>query len=209
MKRDPSLTSFPTPINPTTLSLPKEKKIELMKAKMAEMLEIVGLNTSDPTLSSTAEKYATMMVEEMFSSLDPKTFPHISYETVDFAKNETVILKNITLLSWCEHHLVPMSGLAHIAYIPKNRIIGLSKINEVVRYFARRPQLQERLTSQIAESLSIILETDDIAVVTHLKHYCIAARGVEDAQTRAQMHVLKGKFETDPLKHFEFFSSLK
>lgn len=205
---DPAITRFPNPIAKNAFTLTSEEKIRQMQPHIRAMLTILGLDMEDPSLAKTPEKYARMLVDEIFSGLDPALFPEINFESVSFEKNEMTILKNIALTSFCEHHLVPMMGFCHIAYIPKKRLLGLSKINKIVRYFAKRPQLQERLTSQIGDSLSLILETEDVAVMTVLTHCCVIARGVEGESCKAQMHVLKGVFQTDPQKHLEFFSSI-
>jgi GTP cyclohydrolase I len=204
----PAITHFPTAINLEKLRVSKEKRVELISEKMRDILEILGLDANDPSLISTPEMVARMYVEEIFSGLDPANFPEIVLQEQSLPQGEMVLVKNITLTSFCEHHFVPMNGIAHVAYIPKRHIIGLSKIHRIVRYFGRRPQLQERLTAQIADSLSILLQTEDVAVYTSASHHCVISRGVEDTPSETDMHVLRGVFQSEKGIREEFFSCI-
>ncbi|MCH9627696.1 MAG: GTP cyclohydrolase 1 [Chlamydiales bacterium] len=181
-----------------------EKKKETIAFHFEKILEALGLDLSDPSLSKTPDRVAQMYVDEIFSGLNPVSFPEVTIhnEPVD---NELVLIKNISLVSFCEHHLVPMVGRAHVAYLPTEGIVGLSKIHRILRHFARRPQLQERLTEQAAESLQQVLRTDDVAVAIEMKHFCVIARGVEDENSEVETHALKGAFCSDPTLRSTFF----
>lgn len=194
-------TAFPTPTKETHLS--EDEKIDLLEKKFSEILEILGLDLKNNSLKKTPHRIAKMYVKELFSGLDLKKFPKVSFvEDPCIDKDPQMILvKNVSLKSFCEHHFVPMIGTAKIAYIPKNgKIIGLSKINRIADHFCKRPQLQERLTAQIADSLSIVLDTEDIAVYTHLKHYCVTFRGIQDHESITETQVLRGKFREKPFR---------
>lgn len=204
---DPAITRFPHPTCKEALALPNEIKKAKIAEKMGEILQILGLDLSDPSLKNTPERIAKMYVDDIFSGLQTKNFPDITtYE--EKVSNGPVIVKNVFLSTFCEHHFVPVAGLAHIAYIPKGKILGLSKIHRIVRYFSRRPQLQERLTAQIADSLSTVLETEDVAVVIQAKHFCIFARGIEDQLSDVETSLLKGKFDTDRDIRRDFFTRI-
>lgn len=175
---------------------PEEKK-EKIALHIAKILETLELDLQDPSLAKTPSRVAKMYVDEVFSGLDPTTYPEITFYEEPL-NNELVLVKNISLMSFCEHHLVPMAGIAHVAYFPKKRVLGFSKLHRIVKYFAKRPTMQERLTQQIADNLEKTLQTDDIAVIVRMKHFCVIARGVEDLSSEAETSVLKGQFKTDP-----------
>ena len=179
-------------------------KIKQIAYHVEKILEILGLDLTDPSLAKTPERVAKMYVEEVFQGLDPTTFPELTLHKETLA-SELVLIKNISLTSFCEHHLVPMVGVAHVAYLPKKGVLGLSKIHRLVRHFAKRPQLQERLTQQIADSLHKALGTDDIAVMIEAKHLCVVARGVEDQQSTLETHALRGVFSLNTPAREEFF----
>jgi len=181
-----------------------EIKKKIIAEKVRDILEVLGLNIEDPSLAETPNRIAKMYVEEIFAGLDPEKFPKFVFQEEDVS-NELVLVKNISFVSFCEHHFVPIVGKAHIAYFPKKRILGLSKIPRLVRYFAGRPQLQERLTLQIADSFASLLETDDVAVALQAIHFCVMARGVEDMTAEMETHVLKGRFEKELNLRSEFF----
>ncbi len=174
---------------------------------MRDILSILGLDPSDPSLAETPSRIAKMYVDEVFTGLEPENFPTPTFQKENLPK-ELVLVKNISFVSFCEHHFVPIIGKAHVAYFPNQMLLGLSKIPRIVRYFAKRPQLQERLTAQIANSLASILQTDDVAVALQAIHFCVIARGVEDMSAEMETHVLKGQFETHPSLRAEFFSRL-
>ena len=181
-----------------------EKKKEQIAFHIEKILEILGLDLSDPSLAKTPERVAKMYVDEVFSGLDPHTYPEVSFYR-EAIVNEMVLVKNISLISFCEHHLVPMIGTAHAAYLPTIGVLGLSKVHRIMRFYAKRPQLQERLTIQIAEKLKEELRTEDVAVAISMKHLCVQARGVEDHSSELETHVLKGRFDSVPEIRSEFF----
>lgn len=186
---------------------PEEKK-EKIAFHIEKILEILGLDTTKSTLKDTPNRVAKMYVDEVFSGLDSHNYPKITFHE-EAINNELVLVKNISLVSFCEHHLVPMVGMAHIAYLPRGRVLGLSKIHRILRHFAKRPQLQERLTLQIADDLQQVLQTEDLAVVIQMKHFCVMARGVEDTCSDTETHVLRGRFETEEALRYEFFVRIK
>ncbi|HSW72684.1 MAG TPA: GTP cyclohydrolase I FolE [Chlamydiales bacterium] len=186
----------------------EEEKIALIEEKFRDILDILGLDSSHSTIKDTPARVAKMYVKELFSGLDPENYPKLSFS--DFAPPEYssyVLVKNISLQSYCEHHFVPMVGHAHIAYLPQKKVIGLSKLNRIADYFAKRPQLQERLTAQIAENLCEVLETEDVAVYTIMSHFCVQMRGIKDKDSFTHSYVLLGKFQDEPNLRSEFILS--
>ncbi len=203
------ITSFPTPLQENTFPLSEEEKILQIEEKFREILQILGLDLQHESLKDTPGRIAKMYVKELFSGLNPSAYPKLSF--ADFSSPElssSVFVKNISLYSHCEHHFVPMAGFAHIAYLPKNKVLGLSKINRIAQYFAKRPQLQERLTAQIAESLSLVLETEDIAVYTVMRHFCVQMRGVQDQNSITHSQFFLGRFLQDTQLRMEFLSQI-
>jgi GTP cyclohydrolase IA len=192
-------------------SISNNIKIEQIAFHFSEIMKTLGLNLEDPSLKETPQRVAKMYVDEIFQGLSDENFPKIStFPSNSNKKNAHIVLvKDITINSFCEHHFVPMFGKAHIAYIPNTSLIGLSKINRIARFFSQRPQLQERLTQQIADSLSAILEIQDVAVYIEAKHFCVAARGVSDDQSLTITHELRGDFESNPMRRQEFFQMIK
>ena len=205
---DPAITNYPTPICPKKLGVSAEEKKELIEQKMREMLEILGLDLSDKSLSKTPSRVAKMFVEEIFSGLDPAGFPAVTLQEQAMEPGEMVLIKNISFISFCEHHLVPMVGRAHFAYLPQNKVIGLSKIYQIIRYFAKRPQLQERLTAQIADSFALLLGLEDVAVAISANHHCVLVQGVEDKTSETETTVLRGLFRNDRSLRQEFLTRL-
>lgn len=194
--KEAAITHYPTPMATDAPKLSKEDKIAYIEKRFEEILEVLGLDLSDDSLHRTPHRIARMYVNEIFSGLDPKSFPQISLFEDKFKHTEkgNLVSMKVGFCSFCEHHFVPFMGTATISYLPKDKVIGLSKIPRIVRYFANRPQVQERLTAQIADSLSILLDTPDIAVALTAEHYCIVARGVKDSDTTATTQVLRGAF---------------
>jgi GTP cyclohydrolase IA len=171
-------------------------------------METLQLDLNDDSLKDTPLRVAKMYVNEMFIGLNPDAFPPVSLFENKYHYNEMLIEKDIQLYSCCEHHFVPFIGKAHVAYFPNEKVIGLSKLNRIVKYFSRRPQVQERLTMDIATSLKQILLTDDVAVYIEAKHLCVAARGVEDTNSATVTTHLSGRFnESDNKK--AFYAALK
>ncbi|MEN2992053.1 MAG: GTP cyclohydrolase I FolE [Bacteroidia bacterium] len=166
----------------------------------AAIMRLLGLDLTDPSLRDTPARVAKMYVRELFRGLDPANAPKVRLFPNTYGYGQMVVQKGIRVRSVCEHHFVPIIGVAHVAYIPRAFVIGLSKLNRIVDYFARRPQLQERLTQQIADFLQDKLQTPDVAVVIDAKHYCIALRGIQDDASRTLTYVLSGAFEQDPVR---------
>lgn len=194
-----AITRHPSPINLDRLRVPEDEKIAQIAGHFKQIMEILGLDVTDPSLAKTPQRVAKMYVKELFEGLSAEAFPAMTVvkdpdEIVD--SNRMVLLK-VGFTSFCEHHFVPMIGQAYLAYIPDGRLLGFSKFSRVVRYFARRPQIQERLTAQIADALAILLQTENIAVLTRATHYCVIARGVEDEDGQATSQVMRGAFRSD------------
>ena len=181
------------------------EKYQRVKAAMTEVVSTLGLDLNDDSLAETPHRIAKMYVQEIFSGLDYSAFPKISVIENKMGADEMITVDNISLTSTCEHHFVVIDGVAKVAYIPSRNIIGLSKINRIVNFFAQRPQVQERLTRQILIALQTILETDDVAVSIKATHYCVKSRGVKDANSQTSTTALGGCFK-DANTRAEFFS---
>ena len=176
-----------------------DEKIETIAHHFGKIMEALGLDIRTPPLADTPKRVARMYVEELFTGLDPDQFPEMAYFSPPAPEEEgkLVAIRDITFNRMCEHHFVPMSGTASIAYLPKKKLLGLSKINRLVDYFSRRPQIQERLTVQIANSLSLLLETEDVAVRILATHQCVTMRGIQDPNSKTLTQDFRGKFLTD------------
>jgi GTP cyclohydrolase I len=198
------MTSVETPLRPDAFDLSDEQKIALIEDKFRGIMEILGLDLTDDSLSGTPHRVAKMYVKEIFSGLNPANKPDIKLFDNKYQYNEMLVEKNITFFSNCEHHFVPIMGKAHVAYISNGQVIGLSKLNRIVDYFARRPQVQERLTVQIANELKKILQTEDVAVVIDAVHLCVSSRGVKDTGSATVTSHFGGQFENEATKR-EFF----
>ncbi|PAR96881.1 GTP cyclohydrolase I FolE [Vibrio cholerae] len=196
-----------TPMQPN-LATPAEKK-EKIEQHMREILNLLGLDLTDDSLEETPQRIAKMYVDEIFSGLDYANFPKITVIENKMKVSEMVKVKDITLTSTCEHHLVTIDGMAAVAYIPRGKIIGLSKINRIVRFFAQRPQVQERMTQQILVALQTLLESDDVAVTIDATHYCVKSRGVMDATSVTTTTALGGIFKSNPATRAEFLHGLR
>ena len=186
--------------------LSSRQKYERVRDLMTEVVSTLGLDLSDDSLAETPHRIAKMYVHEVFSGLDYRNFPKLSLIENKMGANEMVKVRDIDLTSTCEHHFVTIDGVAKVAYIPKNRIIGLSKINRVVRFFGQRPQVQERLTRQILIALQVLLETDDVAVSIDATHYCVKSRGVMDANSQTSTTALGGCFRDNIHTRAEFLN---
>ena len=186
--------------------LDRKTKIEVIEHQFRQIMETLGLDLTDDSLTETPKRVARMYVNEIFYGLDYDAFPKCTTIENKMAYNEMIVERNVNVQSNCEHHFVVIDGLATVAYVPKNKVLGLSKINRIVEYFSKRPQVQERLTEQIFHALSFILETEDVAVMIDAKHYCVAARGVEDTGSSTVTVRLGGGFKTDPAARNEFLS---
>jgi GTP cyclohydrolase IA len=193
-----------TPMVPNTLSI--KQKITKIEKHMTGIMEALGLDLTDDSLIETPLRVAKMYCSEIFWGLDPENFPKCTAVENKMRYDEMVVERGVSVQSNCEHHFVIIDGLATVAYLPNQKVLGLSKINRVVEYFSKRPQIQERLTSQIAAALAFILETDDVAVVINAQHYCVKSRGVEDTGSSTITSHLGGKFRTDPMVRAEFLA---
>ena len=204
------VTHFPSPIAHSNTKISEEEKITYIADKFRDIMNILGLDLTDDSLSRTPYRIAKMYVKEIFSGLNPESFPPISFIEDKFKHNNksNIVLVKVCFHSFCEHHFVPMNGVAYVAYLPHKKLIGLSKIPRIVRYFSRRPQVQERLTAQIADSLAILLETEDVAVSLIAQHFCVMARGIEDTDSHTITNVLRGKFDKDEIIRQEFFEGI-
>jgi GTP cyclohydrolase I len=196
--------------SPTVESdLNSEQKVEKIKRHFSEILTTLGLDLTDDSLKDTPKRIAKMYVNEVFSGLDPKNFPKITVIENKMGYDQMVCVQDIELVSMCEHHFQPIDGFATVAYIPKKNVIGLSKLNRIVEFFAKRPQVQERLTKQIADCLQYILETEDVAVHINAKHYCVIARGIQDNQSTTTTSDLRGGFKHLPETRTEFLKQCR
>lgn len=191
-----------TPMIPTGLS--RDEKYERIKASMTDVVNTLGLDLRDDSLMETPHRIAKMYVDEIFGGLDYDNFPKISVIDNKMNVEEMVKVDNISVVSTCEHHFVTIDGASRVAYIPKSKIIGLSKINRIVRFFSQRPQVQERLTQQVLVALQTLLDTDDVAVTIEATHYCVKSRGVMDVNSSTQTTALGGMFKEDPRTRAEF-----
>jgi GTP cyclohydrolase I len=191
-----------TPQIPVQLS--DQQKYERIKSLMGEVLGTLGLDLTDDSLQETPHRIAKMYVNEIFSGLNYEHFPKIALIENKMAVEEMVKVKEIGFTSACEHHFVTIDGFAKVAYIPKETIIGLSKINRIVRFFAQRPQVQERLTQQVLIALQTLLETEDVAVQMNATHYCVKSRGVMDANSQTETMALGGLFKSSERHRAEF-----
>ena len=171
-----------------------EAKIKVISGHFKQIMLALGLDLHDESLQGTPDRVAKMFVKEVFSGLNPDNKPDITLFENDYGYNDMLIEKNITLYSYCEHHFVPIVGKAHVAYFSSGKVIGLSKINRLVAYYAKRPQVQERLTIQIAEGLKEALETEDVAVIVDAVHHCVASRGIQDTNSSTLTTHFSGKF---------------
>lgn len=186
----------------------KEVKLEVISKAIANCLNVLGLDLSDDSLIDTPNRVAKMWVNEIFSGLDYTNFPKITVIDNKMNCDEMVLVKNMTAHSSCEHHIITIAQNVSIAYIPNKKVIGLSKLARIAKYFAQRPQVQERYTSQVFETIKFLLETDDVAVSVSGQHYCMIARGVEDSTASTITNKLGGVFKNDPSTRSEFFKSI-
>ncbi len=191
-----------TPMKPNNWE--RKQKIEAIEGYFHQIMKTLGLDMSDDSLIDTPTRVAKMYVNEIFWGLDYEAFPKCTTVDNKMKYNEMVVERNVNVQSNCEHHFVVIDGLATVAYVPKQKVLGLSKINRIVEYFSKRPQIQERLTEQIFHTLCFILETNDVAVMIDAQHYCVKSRGVEDTGSSTVTCRLGGGFKTDPAARQEF-----
>ncbi len=187
--------NFKTPLKSNAFDLDDDTKIELITDQFTNILNILGLDLNDDSLKNTPKRIAKMYVKEIFSGLNPANKPVATLFENPYQYNEMLVEKNISVFSNCEHHFVPIVGKAHVAYISDGKVIGLSKLNRIVQYYAQRPQVQERLTIQIAEELKTALGTEDVAVMIDASHHCVSSRGIRDAGSTTITTSFSGKFK--------------
>lgn len=186
-----------TPLREDAFEMSEDLKIELIQKHFEEIMNVLGLDLNDDSLKGTPYRVAKMYVNEIFSGLNPGNKPKISLFENRYHYNEMLVEKNINVHSHCEHHFLPIEGKAHVAYISSGKVIGLSKINRVVQYFAKRPQVQERLTKQISDALKEALDTEDVAVLVDANHMCVRARGIQDVSSSTITAEYSGKFQDE------------
>lgn len=201
-------TSVDTPLRLDAFNRSDDEKIELIESHFRKIMETLGLDLTDDSLSGTPYRIAKMYVKEIFSGLNPANRPRIALFDNKYQYSRMLVEKNILLQSTCEHHFLPIYGLAHVAYISSGRVIGLSKINRLVQYYAKRPQVQERLSTQILEELKTTLQTEDVAVYIDVKHMCVSTRGVKDVSSSTVTTAYSGKFLEDSYRR-EFLDTVR
>ena len=190
----------------TANGLSRDERYAVIQASFTEILNTLGLDLRDDSLEQTPHRIAKMYVDEIFSGLDYTHFPKITVIENKMKVEEMVCVDDIDLTSTCEHHFVTIDGSAKVAYIPKDTVIGLSKINRLVRFFSQRPQVQERLTQQVLVAMQTLLGTDDVAVTINAVHYCVKSRGVQDGNSHTRTTSLGGVFKSDPSSRAEFLN---
>lgn len=187
-------TGLKTPMRPDAFKLSDKEKRQRIAQLFEEIMDVLGLDLTDDSLRGTPNRVAKMYVDEIFSGLNPANKPNITLFDNKYQYNQMLVEKNISFHSNCEHHFVPIFGKAHVAYISSGKVIGLSKLNRIVQYYAKRPQVQERLTNQIAEDLKHILGTEDVAVIIDAKHQCVSSRGIKDESSTTITSYYGGTF---------------
>lgn len=195
-----------TPTPTVQNNLNADEKIERIAKSFREIMETLGLDLTNDSLRETPHRVARMYVHEAFKGLDPEHFPKVTVIENEMGYDQMVVVRDVKIISTCEHHFVTIHGSATIAYIPKQKVIGLSKINRIANFFSRRPQVQERLTKQIADCLVHVLETEDVAVHINARHYCVVSRGIEDVNSSTVTSDLRGDFKKSMDTRTEFLS---
>jgi len=193
-------TTIETPLRADAFKIDDELKIELIEKNFREIMHILGLDLNDESLKDTPRRVAKMYVNEVFSGLNPENKPKTTIFNNNFKFKEMLVEKDITIYSYCEHHFVPIFGKAHIAYFPNGHVIGLSKLNRIAQYYSKRPQVQERLTIQIANELKETLGSEDVAVIIDANHMCVASRGVNDVNSSTITSSFHGKFLNESVR---------
>ncbi|MBL7930799.1 MAG: GTP cyclohydrolase I FolE [Bacteroidia bacterium] len=194
------MTSIETPMRKDAFVMSDEEKMKKIESHFREIMETLGLDLKDDSLAGTPERVAKMYVKEIFSGLDPANKPKIALFNNRYQYNQMLVEKEISFYSNCEHHFVPIFGKVHLAYISSGKVIGLSKLNRIVQYYAKRPQVQERFTVQIAKELQEVLNTESVAVIVDAKHLCVSSRGVQDAAAATLTSFYGGKFLEESTK---------
>ncbi len=193
---DHLFTGLETPMKKDAFKVSDQEKKKKIAVLFEEIMDVLGLDLTDDSLKGTPERVAKMYIDEIFSGLNPKNKPKVALFENKYRYNQMLVEKDITFYSNCEHHFVPIIGKAHVAYISSGKVIGLSKLNRIVQYYAKRPQVQERLTNQIAEELKGILGTEDVAVIIDAKHLCVSSRGIKDDTSATVTAFYGGAFNT-------------
>jgi GTP cyclohydrolase I len=201
-------SSEETPLRKDAFELSDEEKIEKIRQNVSEIMETLGLDLTDDSLKGTPNRVAKMFVNEIFSGLHPKRKPKSSTFDNKYKYGEMLVEKNITVYSTCEHHLLPIVGRSHVAYISNGTVVGLSKMNRIVDYFAKRPQVQERLNIQIVRELQKVLNTEDVACIIDAKHLCVNSRGIRDIESSTVTAEYGGKFKEEATRR-EFLNFIK
>jgi len=201
-------TGLETPMKADAFKLSDYEKKKRIALLFEEIMDVMGLDLTDDSLKGTPDRVAKMYIDEIFSGLNPANKPKIALFDNKYQYNQMLVEKNISFYSNCEHHFVPIIGKAHVAYISSGKVIGLSKLNRIVQYYAKRPQVQERLTNQIAEELKQVLGTDDVAVIIDAKHLCVSSRGIKDESSATVTSYYGGKFNS-PQKITELQNYIK
>ena len=201
-------SSHDTPLRNDAFNLSDDEKIERIKKDVESILNTLGMDLTDDSLKGTPNRVAKMFVKEMFGGLNPAKKPSSSTFDNKYKYNEMLVEKNIVVYSTCEHHLLPIVGRAHIAYISNGTVVGLSKMNRIVDYFAKRPQVQERLTIQIVKELQEVLGTQDVACIIDAKHLCVNSRGIKDIESSTVTAEFGGKFQDEQTRR-EFLEYIK
>lgn len=201
-------TSAENPVRKDAFELTDQEKIESIKIDVAKILHTIGMDLTDESMKGTPNRVAKMFVQELFSGLNPANKPSASTFENNYKYGEMLVEKNITVYSTCEHHMLPIIGRAHVAYISSGRVIGLSKMNRIVDYYAKRPQVQERLTMQIVQELKIALNTEDVACVIDAKHLCVNSRGIRDIESSTVTSEFGGKFKEESTRR-EFLNYIQ
>ena len=200
--------STKTPIRDNAFEISDEDKISIIKKNVAEILHTLGMDLTDDSLKGTADRVSKMFVKELFAGLNPKNKPKSSTFSNKYKYGEILVEKNITVYSTCEHHLLPIIGRAHIGYISNGTVVGLSKMNRIVNYYSKRPQVQERLTIQVVEELQKVLNSKDVACVIDAKHLCVNSRGINDIASSTVTAEFGGRFKEESKKR-EFLDFIK
>ncbi len=201
-------TSYDTPLRPDAFILSDDEKMARIRRNVHEILDTLGMDMTDDSLRGTPDRVAKMYVKEIFGGLHPKRRPNASTFDNKYKYGEMLVEKNITVYSTCEHHLLPIVGRAHVAYISKGRVIGLSKMNRIVDYYAKRPQVQERLNIQIVKEMQEVLRTQDVACVIDAKHLCVNSRGIRDKDSSTVTAEFGGRFKEKEVRR-EFLDYIK
>jgi GTP cyclohydrolase I len=201
-------TGLRTPLRDDAFAASDEAKITAISGHFEAIMRELGLDLTDDSLAGTPRRVAKMYVQEWFKGLDPRNRPEVRMFENRYNYHQMLVERDITLFSCCEHHFVPIIGKAHVAYLPSEHVVGLSKLNRVVQYYARRPQVQERLTRQIAEELTQSLGTDDVAVLIEADHLCVMSRGVNDTSSSTLTSEYGGRFATDETLRREFLRQI-